>query len=60
MTTLAVVAVGLLLPVMPFAGRLGFAVPPVGYLGFVATATAVYLMLVERMKRLVVRRLGAG
>jgi Mg2+-importing ATPase len=59
-TTLTVVAVGVLIPALPFAGRLGFAVPPFSYLAFVAAATTVYLALVELMKRIVVRRLGAG
>jgi Mg2+-importing ATPase len=57
-TTCAVVAVGLLLPATPFAARLGFTVPPIGYLAFVAAATAVYLVAAQGMKRVVVRRLA--
>ncbi len=55
-TTLTIVAVALLLPVSPLAHVLAFTVPPPAFLAFVATATAVYLLLVEAAKRLVLRR----
>ena len=58
MTTLTIVAVALLLPVSPLAHVLAFTVPPPAFLAFVATATAVYLLLVEAAKRLVLRRVG--
>ena len=57
-TTLTIVAVALLLPVSPLAHVLAFTVPPPAFLTFVATATAVYLLLVEAAKRLVLRRIG--
>lgn len=53
---LAVVAVGLALPYSPLAGPLGFVPLPPGYMAFVAVATAVYLTLVELVKRWVLRR----
>jgi Mg2+-importing ATPase len=55
-TTLAIAALGILLPATPLGPLLGFAVPPIRYLGFVAVATATYLALVEVAKRLLVRR----
>jgi Mg2+-importing ATPase len=56
-TTLAIVAIGAVLPLTPIAGLLGFTVPPIGYLVFVAGATIAYLLLVEIAKRPLVRRL---
>jgi Mg2+-importing ATPase len=56
-TTLAIVAIGAVLPLTPIAGLLGFTVPPIGYLVFVAGATIAYLLLVEVAKRPLVRRL---
>jgi Mg2+-importing ATPase len=50
------VAIGLALPYSPLAGPLGFVPLPLGYLAFVAVATAVYLTLVELVKRWVLRR----
>jgi len=56
-TAVAVVLVGLALPyVPPLARLLGFVPLPAGYLLFVAGATAAYLGLVERVKRLVLRK----
>jgi Mg2+-importing ATPase len=56
-TTLAVVAVGVLIPFFPFGKLVGFVPPPAAYLGFVAVATATYLLVVEFVKR---RVLGAA
>jgi Mg2+-importing ATPase len=55
---LGVVIIGVVLPATPLAGRLGFTVPPPAFLGFVAAATLVYLLLVELSKRILVRRLA--
>ncbi|HUL75463.1 MAG TPA: magnesium-translocating P-type ATPase [Vicinamibacterales bacterium] len=57
-STLAVVAVGSALPFTPLASLLGFVVPPLGFLLFVAAASASYLILVELAKRPLVARLG--
>ncbi len=54
-TTLAAVGVGLLLPASPLASVLGFTVPPLRYFAFLITATTSYLLLVEVVKRAVVR-----
>jgi Mg2+-importing ATPase len=53
---LAAVAVGTYLPFSPLAGVLGFTPLPASYFGFVAIATAVYLVMVEAAKRLLLRR----
>ena len=55
-TTLAVVVVGALLPFTPFADMLGFVPLPTGFFVFLAAATLTYLMLVEAVKRRVLRR----
>jgi Mg2+-importing ATPase len=56
-TAVAVVLVGVALPyVPPLARLLGFVPLPATYLLFVAGATAAYLLLVEWVKRLVLRR----
>ena len=56
-TAVAVVLIGSLLPYMPgFARLLGFVPLPAGYLLFVVMATSVYLVLVEWVKRLVLRK----
>jgi Mg2+-importing ATPase len=57
-TTIAIVAVGALLPVTPLAPILGFTPPPARYFVLLAAAVAVYLLLVEVGKSLLVRRLG--
>ncbi len=57
--TCAVVAVGLAIPASPLAPLLGFTVPPISYFGFLVTATAAYLVLVEIVKRTVVARLAS-
>jgi Mg2+-importing ATPase len=56
-TAIAVVLIGVALPYIPAIARLiGFTPLPVMYLLFVAVATAAYLVLVECVKRLVLRR----
>ena len=55
-TCLAVVAIGLYLPFSPLAGMLGFTPLPGSYFVFVAVATAVYLLLVEGAKRVLLRK----
>ena len=57
-TTLAVVAVGVVLPVTPVATWLGFTPLPASYFAFLIPSTLVYLGLVELAKRQLVRRLG--
>ena len=52
---LGVVAIGMYLPFSPLAGTLGFTALSAGYYGFVAAATAVYLLLVEAAKRRLLR-----
>ena len=55
-TCLAVVAVGMYLPFSPFATMLGFTPLPLSYFAFVAAATAVYLLMVEAAKRILLHR----
>ena len=55
-TCLGVVAIGLYLPFSPLAGVLGFTRLPGSYFVFVAVATAVYLLLVEAAKRVLMPR----
>ncbi len=50
-STLAVLAVGLLLPLTPINHLLGFAAPPPLYYLFLVVAVATYLLLVEVAKR---------
>jgi Mg2+-importing ATPase len=57
LTVLAIVAIGLLLPFLPFAGALGFVPLPASYFAFLAAATLVYLGLVEVVKRVLIPRL---
>jgi Mg2+-importing ATPase len=54
-TALAIVAAGILLPMSPLAGTLGFTVLPASYFGYLAAATLAYLLLVEAGKRLLFR-----
>jgi len=56
-TTLLIVLLGMALPFMPLAAVLGFAPLPIGYFGFLLLATATYLLLVEVVKRALMRRL---
>jgi len=55
-TTLFMVAVGIVLPYTPLAGPLGFAPLPGTYFAFLAAATLIYLLLVEVGKHLLLRR----
>jgi Mg2+-importing ATPase len=57
MTTLAVVAIGALLPMTPLAALLGFTALPPAYYLFLVVTTAGYLLLVEMAKRRLFRRL---
>ncbi len=50
-TTVAIVAVGVILPYSPRAGVLGFEPLPAGYFLFLTAATLTYLVLVELAKR---------
>ena len=52
---LLVVAVGVLLPYTPPASRFGFTRLPAWYFVFLAGAVAVYLVLVEMVKRVLMR-----
>ncbi len=55
-TTLVIVAIGILLPYTPLAGPLGFIPLPPLYFLFLAGMTAIYLLLVELVKRRLMRR----
>lgn len=55
MTTLAVVAVACLLPFTPLAGLLGFTPLPAPFFLFLAAAVGTYLLLVELVKRRLMR-----
>jgi Mg2+-importing ATPase len=55
-TCLAVVAIGIYLPFSPLARVFGFTPLPGSYFVFVAVATAVYLLLVEFGKRVLLRK----
>jgi Mg2+-importing ATPase len=59
-TTLAMVAVGLLLPYTPAARPLGFTPLPGSYFAFLAAATATYLLLVELVKHRLFRPPGSA
>ena len=50
-TTLAIVAAGIVIPFSPLAKPLGFTALPGSYFVFLAAATATYLLLVEIAKR---------
>ena len=54
-TTLATVAIGVLLPFSPLARPLGFVPLPGRYLWFVAAASLIYLCLVEAAKRVLLK-----
>jgi Mg2+-importing ATPase len=49
---LAIVAVGVWLPLSPFAATLGFTAPPVAFYGALAGMVLAYLVLIEFTKRL--------
>lgn len=55
-TVLAIVAVGILLPYTPLAEPLGFVPLPALYFCFLIAATATYLLLVELIKRRLLRQ----
>jgi len=56
LTTIAIVAIGAMLPLTPLAGPLGFVVPPSKYGAFVAVATVGYLALVQVAKMALIAR----
>jgi P-type Mg2+ transporter len=51
-TTVAIVAIGTLLPISPLAGVLGFVPLPGSYFAFLTASTITYLLLVEIAKRM--------
>ena len=55
-TTLSIVAIGILLPYTPLAGPLGFTPLPLLYFLFLIGMTVIYLLLVELVKRHLMRR----
>ncbi len=55
-TTLLIVAIGILLPYTPLAGSLGFIPLPLLYYLFLAGMIVIYLLLVEVVKRRLMRR----
>ena len=57
-TTLAIVVIGVVLPVTPLATLLGFTRLPASYFAFLIPATLTYLVLVDVAKRQLARRLG--
>ena len=56
-TVTAALVVALSLPFTPLAGALGFVAPPASVLAYVGVVTAVYLLVVERVKRRTMKRL---
>jgi len=56
MTTVAVVIIGLVIPLTPLGAMLGFTPLPVAFLLFLIGMTVTYLLLVEAMKRRLMRR----
>lgn len=56
LTTLAVVVIGIVLPITPLAAWLKFTPLPLSFFGFLVMATGTYLMLVELIKRRLMRR----
>jgi Mg2+-importing ATPase len=57
-TTVSIVAIGIILPITPLASLLGFTAPPMRYFVLLMLAVVVYLALVELAKRQLVKRLG--
>ncbi|MBA2287364.1 MAG: magnesium-translocating P-type ATPase [Ktedonobacteraceae bacterium] len=55
-TTLAIVAIGILLPYTPLAGLLGFQPLPLLYFLFLTGMVIIYLLLVELVKRRLMRQ----
>jgi P-type Mg2+ transporter len=58
-TVLLVVLIGAALPFSPLAGALGFMPMPAGYFVFLFGVTAIYLLIVEVVKRRLMGRLGS-
>jgi Mg2+-importing ATPase len=58
-TTVLIVCIGLVLPFTALAEPLGFVPLPLSYFAFLAGATLTYLVLVEVVKRRLIRRLVA-
>jgi Mg2+-importing ATPase len=56
-TTIVIVLVGVLLPYTAPGSLIGFIPLPISFLFFIALATATYLLLVELVKRRLMRRL---
>jgi Mg2+-importing ATPase len=56
-TTLLAVLVGIMLPFSRLAGPLGFTPLPGGFFGFLAAVTVTYLLLVQEVKKPLMRRL---
>jgi Mg2+-importing ATPase len=54
--TLSVVLIGLIFPVTPLGRLFGFVEPPGAFYLFLALAVAAYLLIVERVKRILYRR----
>jgi Mg2+-importing ATPase len=59
LTTLSIVVIGLLLPVTPLAGVLGFTAPPLRYFALLVLVVVTYLALVESVKRKLVAHYAA-
>ena len=57
-TTVLIVVVGVLLPISPLATDLGFVPLPPAFFGFLVAATVTYLVLVELVKRRLMRRIA--
>ncbi len=57
-TTVLIVLIGILLPYTPFAATLGFAPLPLGFFVFLFFVVGTYLLLVEVVKRWLMRREG--
>ena len=55
-TTLVIVAVGIVLPYTPLAGPLGFTPLPALYFLFLVVMTTIYLLLVQLVKQRLMRR----
>jgi P-type Mg2+ transporter len=56
-TTVLVVLIGMILPFTPLASTLGFVPLPGAYFVFLGGATMTYLLLVEVVKRRLMRKL---
>jgi Mg2+-importing ATPase len=54
--SIGAVAIGILITVTPLGGLFGFVLPPPGFFVFLVVAVAIYLLLVEMVKRIYLRR----